>query len=473
MKIFNIFGKKRKKQDELVQRAEQAVELQRDNLKVAEKAAESSAEQGKRFLEIAEENTEIGKSLDSKSGQLIDLVEENEKTRTSLSQRDVYLREKEDDLAERRKEVRKQEINIVARISEVRRQESDADRQKSDVDRRDKNLDDERADIKKRESAAKKLAEDSRVAKENSDAKQQKMDDQKNRLDEHENDQQIRAKELDARQEKAEAVFKKAEKVDRDLAEKQSAFDKKCMDIEEGLNAKIEEYDRKIASIESVQGTVDSVKFDSSEEGGRAKIVVQEAIRQAKENLADSVHKFGELQEKYCEGTFRGFSVTIDELDSEFENLRGYRKEIEKYVRASGFESLGKITDAIDEYLVEADKSRKSWDFPNAYRCICYGVAICENFKLFLEILSETLEDRAANDDRQGGDTQSDEERYREILGVSPDATEKEIQKAFRKKAQEWHPDKNPKNKKEECEKKMKEFIEARDALLGNKHKNS
>lgn len=52
---------------------------------------------------------------------------------------------------------------------------------------------------------------------------------------------------------------------------------------------------------------------------------------------------------------------------------------------------------------------------------------------------------------------------YYEVLGVSKNATAEEIKKAYRKKAMEYHPDRNPGN--HEAEEKFKEAAEAYDVL--------
>ena len=52
---------------------------------------------------------------------------------------------------------------------------------------------------------------------------------------------------------------------------------------------------------------------------------------------------------------------------------------------------------------------------------------------------------------------------YYEVLGVDKNATPEQIKKAYRKKAIEFHPDRNPGNK--EAEEKFKEAAEAYDVL--------
>lgn len=56
--------------------------------------------------------------------------------------------------------------------------------------------------------------------------------------------------------------------------------------------------------------------------------------------------------------------------------------------------------------------------------------------------------------------------KYYDLLGIKPGATQEEIKKAWKKKALEWHPDRN---KSAEAEVKMKEINEAYEILSGKK----
>ena len=59
-------------------------------------------------------------------------------------------------------------------------------------------------------------------------------------------------------------------------------------------------------------------------------------------------------------------------------------------------------------------------------------------------------------------------EDYYELLGVAKTVSEEDLKKAYRKKAVQFHPDKNPGNQ-EDATKKFKEISEAYEVLSDGK----
>lgn len=57
---------------------------------------------------------------------------------------------------------------------------------------------------------------------------------------------------------------------------------------------------------------------------------------------------------------------------------------------------------------------------------------------------------------------------YYAALGISRNATDDEIKKAYKREALKWHPDRNPTNK-EQAEEKFKEIAEAYEVLSDEK----
>jgi chromosome segregation ATPase len=279
--------------------------------------------------------------------QLTKLVAENKKKKNILLEREKRIKLSEDDLEERKKEARKEEIYIEAQKAETRKKEQEV----SEFDKQ----------VKGREEEAEKLKLESDENKEKYQNLFNELNSQKERIANLKAETEIKNSEAIKKETAANTIFEKAKVIDDDIKAKEAEFEKKRADIESSLKIKIEEYDRKLEDINNVQEFVDNIKFDDSEDGKAAKIVVKEAIRQAKKSLTDIKTQFDELDEKYCGGTFKGFSTPVSEIDKSFEELKAQYIQIKEHIKTNDSlpASINNWLDSIEGYINEADKGIK------------------------------------------------------------------------------------------------------------------
>ena len=255
------------------------------------------------------------------------------------------------------------------------------------------------------------------------------------------------------------------------IEEKQSKWKEERADIEAKLNEKIKEYDRKIADIDAMSETLDNVKFDDSEDGRKAKIVVKETIRVSIGTLEDTLQKFKELDEKYASGTFKGFSVPIDEISQTKEELESQYQAIKEHAEASG-DIFNLWVEKIEGCIAEADKNYKAHYFAESYRKAVEGLAYCQGYMDMVNIFNEFSGNY--QDDEENSTTGKEEwfdyyefffEEEFENLGDIFDIASEQIKKRYRKMAKKYHPDTAPDDKKEEYENIMKKLNEIYEIL--------
>ena len=90
--------------------------------------------------------------------------------------------------------------------------------------------------------------------------------------------------------------------------------------------------------MEAMTETMDNITLDDSEDGKKAKIVVKETIRVAMKTLEDNLQKFKELDEKYAGGTFKGFSIPIDEISAVNEELKNEYEAVREHAGTTGLD---------------------------------------------------------------------------------------------------------------------------------------
>ena len=430
--IFDILFSRSRKNEQIRQERQAALE---ENLQKTTSGQQINTEIQKGTLEVARRNHDLNEELKN-------LVLDNEKTKNILLERENKIQTTLNELEDRKNGVRKEEIGIAARKSDVRRNEQLADE-------RQKKLDAEIKRVEERESEALKVKTESEIEKEKYQILYDELEADKSNIKTLAEEAIRKNKDAEEKVAAANVIHEKAKVVDDEIRAKEAEFEEHREAIEQSLKEKIDEYDRRLEDLDAVKGIVDDVKFDDSEDGKQAKIIVKEAIRQAKKALTDTKTKFDELDEKYASGTFKGFSTPLDEIDKSFEELKTQYVQVKEhfYAEESLPRSVSKWLNIIEDCISNADRSIKSWEFSEAYRNILIGLATCKNYKLLLTI----LQDYAGEPSGESTETEHDDFiDWYEILEIDPDATEKEIKKQFRKLMSTYHPDKAPPDKRDE-----------------------
>lgn len=410
-----------------------------------------------KVLELQKSNTEIARKNEQLNEELIKLVAENEKTKNILLDRENKIKSKQDELDERSKEIRKDEINNTARKAETRAKEQLVVEELKKIDIENKR-------ILEREIEAEKVKKEAEIDKAKYEELNEELKIKKESIKKLEEDAKAKSEQADLKTDNANSIFERAKSIDEEIKAKEAKFEEYRESIEKSLNEKIEEYDRRIEALNAVKGIVDDLKFDDSEDGKKAKIVVKEAIRQAKKSLNEIHLKFEELDEKYSSGTFKGFSTPLSEIDKEFEELKKQYIQINDHILSQTDlpTSITQWLELVESAITNADKFLKSWEFSEAYRNIIWGLATCKNYELLLTILN----------DFGGSDTEENNEPEKEtftdwyeILEVEPNASAQDIKKAYREMAKKYHPDKASDELKEEYTAKMAIINEAENIL--------
>jgi hypothetical protein len=454
MKWNNFFTQRKRREQELKAREE----FLNGNLQKTTAVQETNAEVQKELINLTRDNHLLTEEIRV-------LVTENEKTKNLLLERENQIKKQTTELDERVQIIRKEEILIETRKSDLRRKEQDIERNNKEIER-------ERKTIKEREIQAetiRKKAQDDEVKYE------ELCDDlkhQREKINELEKELQQKNIESDEKNAKADSIFERAKIIDEEIKLKEKRFEEERLKIETSLKEKLDEVDRRLADLDNVKGIVNDIKYDDSEEGRSAKIVVKEAIRKAKNMLNDLKTEFEELDEKYASGTFKGFSIPITEIDKCFEELKVQYEQIKAHVDANPSlpASITKWLTNIEDCILKADTSLKSWEFSEVFRSIILGLAACRNYELLLEILS-AWGNSGAEEQTENNTTNEEFTDWYDVLEVDPDATAEEIEIQFKKLIKIYHPDKVvDEEKKKEFEVKAVLLNEAR-SILTNESK--
>lgn len=447
--IDKIFGS-RKKREAILGKREALVD---ETMVKSTKVQETNAVIQKHSIEIALKNQQLTEEIKT-------IVIEYEQTKRLFLKREIELKNLGRELEERSAKLRKEEIVMETRKSDLRRKEQEWDQKNKEIEK-------ERKSIKEREIKSDSIKKEGETEKAKYEKLNAELSTEKEGLNDLEKELNLKLENAKKKSADADAIFEKAKVIDVEIKLKEEKFEEQRQAIESSLREKHEEVDRRLADLDNVKGIVDDVKFDDSEDGKSAKIVVKEAIRKAKAQLSELVEEFEALNEKYCSGTFKGFSTPITEIDKCFEELKGQFQQIRDYVNSSSSlpSSVNLWLERIEDNILKADTFKKSWEFSEAFRSIIYGLSACQNFELLITILSEWNSGGSADESNES--PPDDFVDWYDVMSVDPLASAEEIHKQWKVLMKKYHPDKaTNEEEREEFTSRSQNINAAHDVLM-------
>lgn len=398
-------------------------------------------------------------------------VDENQRLQQKLQNEKSRLSSWEEELKNHAEEIRKEELSVHIRSESVKKEELRIGKKDSDLDSERQNIKDERVSMKERISKAEKAEKEYLKEKETYEEKKKSYEKKIKDLDSRE--EKCRVQEEDISKRLSELNISREE-----LNREKEHWETERAEIENNLNEKIKEYDRKMADMNALKDTLDNSAFDDSEDGKKAKIVVKETIRVATKALEESLQKFKELDEKYSSGTFKGFSIPMDEISLVLEELKNQYAAIKEHAESSGLD-FSIWLEKIENAILEADKNFKSFLFAECYRNALEGLSYCNGYADIINILNEYAGSADSSYESSTGEPESEWEDYYEFLfGDDYDCnfdysqvSEKDLKKQYRKMAKKYHPDTAPEDKIDEYTDKTTHLNEIWEVLSDSEKK--
>ena len=442
--MFNFFTK-HKEEQKRKQRSESK------KLKQTERNVAKTLALSKQASDTLEKSNQNHEAFNKEVQEFQKKVAENQKLQLELQQKEQVLSQWEEDLKDRKEAIRKEEMSIHIRKESVAKEE-------------------QRKEAQENKEKYENLQKEAEKSKKHYEDTLRNLEDRESLCKTKEADIEKRLREV---VEKENAFSTKERELLSTFEENKKKWEEQRAEIERNLNEKIKEYDRKMADIEAMGETIDAIKFDESEDGKKAKIVVKESIRVGIQTLEDTLHRFKELDEKYASGTFKGFSIPIDEISEANEELRamyeGVREHIENTKNESGLD-FGIWLENIAECVENADAHYKSHLFAECYRAILEGLTYCKAYETMVNLFNEYANAGQESSTEDSQDTWQNyyEFLYEEEYEESTDYTKfdiKDLKKQHKKMAKKYHPDIAPEDKKEEYGEIMKRLNEILEIL--------